>query len=249
MILRIDGGTGFVLKLYALPWTIYQNMTEIKHPTKNFLDGDRGKTLFSSPLVNLFDITKSYDLPEFLQKIKKSGDDRSYALMSALVLENYLDRVMSVIIPDFKKFIKDHEVSLSEKLDLLKSMQLIPAHIISCSHAARAIRNDFAHNLELDSFNNLSQSTKDKLRAAYDLIPVRIVYEERTTKEIFDEVVFVAVSGLSIYLISIAILFKMIRDPKFEENLRADSEKVNQEFLDAIKKSDQSTSSNSEYIV
>jgi hypothetical protein len=223
---------------------IYQNVTEIKHPIKKILDGDKGSSLFYSPLLTLPDLTKSYDLPEFLQKIKKSGDDRSYALMSALVIENYLDRVLSVIIPDFKRFIKDHEVSLSEKLDLLKSMQLIPIHLISCAHAARAVRNDFAHNLELNSFDNLSQNTKDKLRTAYDLIPVRRAYEELTTKEVFDQVVFIAVSGFSIYLYSIALLFKVIRDPKFEEHLRVDSMKINRDYLDALKKLDQSTSSN-----
>jgi hypothetical protein len=59
-------------------------------------------------------------VPGFFRRIEKSGDDRSYAILSAIIVEYHVERMLRLVMPRFDELAKKHEVSFSLKLDLLR---------------------------------------------------------------------------------------------------------------------------------
>jgi hypothetical protein len=186
--------------------------------------GEKGRTLFYKPLPIIADLGDwNSQVPEFFQRIEKSGDDRSYAILSAIIVEHHVVRMLKLVMPRFDDFAKSHELSFSMKLDLLESIRLIPEHLVVCADTVRSVRNEFAHDLDIESLDGIRQSTKDKLKSAFNSIPdiekISGTVGRKTVRETLSWVVQCAVIGVRIYESNVKLLMESIRSETFLRQL------------------------------
>lgn len=91
-------------------------------------------------------------LNEYLEKYKKTSDHRALAIIGASIVENELDKFLSVWIKDYKDLKDNKEFTLSLKVELAISLKLIPKQLLNAIVPIRKIRNIFAHHFEIDTF-------------------------------------------------------------------------------------------------
>src|SRR2546425_12258626 len=87
----------------------------------------KGKTVFSIPFIAGPELKDwNSEVPPFLQQVEKTGDERSYTILSSAMIEYHVNRILSLIMPDFKI-----RSSYALKLYLLQSLKLIPEHLLT----------------------------------------------------------------------------------------------------------------------
>ena len=193
-------------------------MTRIEDAS--FLKGEKGRTVFFKPFPIVSELGDwNSQVPGFFRRIEKSGDDRSYAILSAIIVEYHVERMLRLVMPRFDELAKKHEVPFSLKLDLLRCLSLIPDQILACGDVVRSVRNEFAHNLAIRSLNGMRQSTTDKLRSAYNAIPdIRKIAgkaEGKAVRNILGWVVQYAIIGVRIYESNVKLLVESIHSEAF----------------------------------
>lgn len=99
------------------------------------------------------------DLPPFFKRLNKIEDDRSFVILATSVIEYQIDRFLQCYIPDHQILIND-KTNLVTKINLIRAFRLIPNHFPNMLDCLRNIRNDFAHNLSIDSFEDSEKSEK-----------------------------------------------------------------------------------------
>jgi len=106
------------------------------------------------------------NLETLIKKISKISDDRAIALVGALVIENLIDALLQAILPKYS-ILNTRDFSFYHKIKLCKALSLIPNTYLNGAIVIKDIRNDFAHDLNITSFNDLEptlfQSIKDHL--------------------------------------------------------------------------------------
>jgi len=96
--------------------------------------------------------------------MSRAKDDRLLAIVGALVIEEALDSLLIAYIPKYKILHReDHDITFAMKIKLVRSLKLIPAHLLNAVDVIRDIRNEFVHKLDKDDFNSVSVKRKDKL--------------------------------------------------------------------------------------
>jgi hypothetical protein len=120
---------------------------------------DKKKCLFPEQF-NLWERSDwNDDLPPFFERLNKIEDDRSFIILATSVLEYQIDRFLKAFIPNFQILVND-KTNLVTKINIIRAFNLIPEHFPDMLDNIRNIRNDFAHNLKIDSFNDASESEK-----------------------------------------------------------------------------------------
>lgn len=118
-------------------------------------EGPENETLFTKLLI--------WCLPtEWFQTVQREIDaafsqlseidDRSLAVVGALILENAVDELLDAHIPSYKNIQDNANFSFSMKINLARSLRLCPTRLFRAIDAVRQIRNDFAHSLSISSF-------------------------------------------------------------------------------------------------
>jgi len=183
--------------------------------------GEEGESLFTKPFISppgerIFD-------QELFEKMRRTRDDRSLAIVSALVLEYCIDDLLQTWIPEYNKLAENRDFTFSMKIDLLDAFKLVPHHILKCADCVRKIRNDFAHDLDLDSFEQIKQKNKNILKAMYEHLFGNSTSQGKSTRELFEKVAWVAIVGVCAYKPNIAILREVIQSNEFLEELEEKS--------------------------
>ena len=99
------------------------------------------------------------DLPPFFKRLNEINDDRSFVILASSVLEYQIERFLKAFIPNYKLLVNDR-TNLVTKINLIRAFNLIPEHFPDMLDNIRNIRNDFAHNLKIDNFNDANKSEK-----------------------------------------------------------------------------------------
>ena len=99
------------------------------------------------------------DIPPYFKRLNKINDDRSFVILALAVLEYQIDRFLKAFIPKYDVLIKS-STNISTKIDIIKAFNLIPTQIVDMVDLLRNIRNIFAHNLEIDGFEDEKKSKK-----------------------------------------------------------------------------------------
>ncbi|HBZ68107.1 MAG TPA: hypothetical protein DEO70_14835 [Bacteroidales bacterium] len=129
------------------------------------MDSKKGnkKTVFT---ISMFDFENVEDNNskswKNFERILKTGDDRSKTILAGIIIEHYLDRLLSLLFVDYKFLTERSDFTYSFKISLLKSLRIIPHSIITMCDCVRKVRNEFAHNFEIESINNISKRIKTK---------------------------------------------------------------------------------------
>lgn len=79
-------------------------------------------------------------------------DDRTLAIVGALLIEEKLDEFIAVYIPGHKKLSKEKDFTFSFKVRVASACHIIPNRILNSIEVIRKIRNDFAHKLDIKTF-------------------------------------------------------------------------------------------------
>jgi len=108
-------------------------------------------------------------------------DDKAFALIGALIVENELDNLLTKWIKDYKHIVNKRDFSFSFKVNLAISLKLIPPKILKAIEPIRRIRNIFAHCLDIDTFEKAkefySKSNKGSFRMLRNKIRMFGKYE------------------------------------------------------------------------
>lgn len=185
-----------------------------------FFDGYKGeKVIFRTPLVMPATIKKAnIEIPGLSKRIQAAGDDRSFVIMSALVVEDQLDKLLAELIPGSKQLLTHDNFTFALKISLLRALKMIPSHVVSCVDTARKIRNAFAHNLALESLDDIEQKLKDRQFTLYEYF-YRGREETGSTREIFRKVAWVGYQGLHFYRLNVKVMRDTIESPEFSDQM------------------------------
>lgn len=134
----------------------------MKRKKYQFWETDPSKALFHRPFAD-WDKNSDWneDVPPYFKRLNKLTDDRAFIILAAAVLEYQIDRFLKCFIPDYKTLITDN-TNFGFKIKIVKSFRLIPPQITECADLIRNIRNEFAHNLQIDNFDEMTDQTKLK---------------------------------------------------------------------------------------
>ena len=124
--------------------------------------GKKGQSLFHVFLIDVVKkeiklISDNYD--RHLSYLGKAKDDRLTAIVGLLAVEEALDSLLRAYIPKYGIL----DFTMVTKVNLARSLKLIPEHLLEAADAIRIIRNEFAHELHKDDFNSLTLKVKDRL--------------------------------------------------------------------------------------
>ena len=185
---------------------------KIKQPTiklgiKLIISGEKGRSLFYNAdmfqyLISRDDnlITMSEQLTRYTNLVYKAKEERLLAIIGALSIEEAVDSLLSAYIPNYKRISQKKDFTSSMKIEIANSLRLIPRHIMNAADLVRAIRNEFAHDLGIDSFDSLDEAKfKNKLRARFkELFPEEDI-SKIPANELFVQIVQSVVSALELY--------------------------------------------------
>jgi hypothetical protein len=180
-------------------------------------DDTSGKKLFRSPHIDIFGSNK---MPDLFQKVKSSGDDRSRSILVNLILEYLTDILLSHLIKNYERFVKDNKnLSFYLKLSLLNSFDLLPDQVFTSINCLREIRNKFAHRLDIVSLSDLDKKTLIKIDQAVRSASFKKEALPKKLSEKISKIEFHAIVGLYAYEPNLKLLRDHINSPDFQGQL------------------------------
>lgn len=139
-------------------------MADIHHVT---MSGPKGKTIFHDTyMACLADDTRLYLAKKTQERIdhtNKVKDIPAIVVVNSLIIENNIDDIIESLMPDYKILKNNTNFTFSMKIDILKALKVIPNFILNSCDIIRKIRNEFAHNLEIDDFDKLDKPLIKKM--------------------------------------------------------------------------------------
>ncbi|MDR3445734.1 hypothetical protein [Dyella sp.] len=177
--------------------------------------GLKGETVFHWPYVNIMDHEGAQKSRQILDRLGAFKDDRSMALIAAMVSEAYIDRVLSAIMPGYAKNLS--RSAFAAKISILRALDLIPRHLADAADLVRDVRNAFGHDLQLDSLENIPEKYRKRL---FGFATSRNMVGDRDDCRItFDFAVTCATSGIASFYVNAVDFNAAIRNQAFEEAL------------------------------
>lgn len=188
--------------------------------SEGLFSGNKGESVFCEPLLRF---PRENRLPEFFQKTAALNDERLLAIVAALIVEDRLDAALGAFLPRYGRLSDAKEYTFSLKIALLEALALIPPRILAAATIIRRIRNEFAHDLELESFSQLKGSLSNalmNLRAdAFGHLGERKPLA--TFGQEYEQLAFYCIAGLDTYRDSLSQLRSQIQKPEFVQSLSA----------------------------
>lgn len=185
---------------------------------RQHLQGPQGESLFHMPLSNVAADTR--DVMELIGRMQTYGDARSKALLAALVSEGTINAVLREVMPRYESVLeKDNNCTHSIKIKMLAALNLIPHHLTRAADMVREVRNEFAHNLAIDSLADLPEKITRKLFHYYTERHIDPPEKRNDLDYVFDIVAYGATAGIAAYRVALRDLNEAIRDPAFEQRL------------------------------
>lgn len=132
-------------------------MTKLSELKKAFFDGEKEESLFEKPIIRIF---KKNELPELFKKVDGLDDHRLLTIVTALLVENRIDKLNFAFFPKYKLLYEDTNFTFSLKIKLIESLNVIPPLFCHAANCLRQIRNSFAHDLDFVHFEDLKKDSK-----------------------------------------------------------------------------------------
>ena len=183
------------------------------------IEGKKGESLFTRAVIWFIqeDFKRIREQYEGYQKlIEGAKEERLLALIGALSMEEALDLFLGAYIPDYHSLEKQRDFTLFLKIELARSLQLIPAHIFDAASLINVVRNKFAHNLSIDCFDSLDIGTQEKLKQKHGQFFTDI---SPTIKDMFIGIVNAVIIGLGVYACHVKAARKYIYSDDFRQQL------------------------------
>lgn len=123
--------------------------------------GRKDDSLFWTPILEL---GRANELPQLFQKVALLEDHRIIVIVTALIVENRLDRLLEAFLPRYQSLLDTKEFTFSMKLKLLTALRFVPPLIVSSGDNIRSIRNEFAHNLDIATLEEVKKKYTDRMK-------------------------------------------------------------------------------------
>jgi hypothetical protein len=182
--------------------------------------GIKGESIFCEPLLRYF---RHNPLPALFNKTAGLKDDRLLALVTALIVEDRLDAALGAFLPRYPRLTSTAEFRFSMKIALAEALGQIPPRILSAASVIRKIRNEFAHQLEIESLTGLKSSlTADLKNLRADVYGVLGADQRKPLPTLLEEykaLAFFCIAGLDAYRENLDYLRSHIETPEFMDAL------------------------------
>jgi hypothetical protein len=122
------------------------------------INGPERETIFwhaKGWLVAGYEARLQAELDKMWAHYKDLTDDRLLTLVAALCIENSVDAVLQAFSPRFADCLGSSDFTFSLKIEVVRSMRMLPSRILTACDLIRVIRNEFAHHLEVKEFGQL----------------------------------------------------------------------------------------------
>lgn len=151
-----------------------------------------------------------------IEKIEPLKDDRLLAIVGELLVESALDELLSAIMPKMTEGML--AASVQQKINILRSLQLIPDKLLVIAKAIADIRNEFAHGLKIDSFSKC-KTKKWKPLAGFlrGLAPEDPPPD--SDADLFKSLVLYTSLGIHTYMYELSVLNLFLREGPLEQCL------------------------------
>jgi len=94
-------------------------------------------------------------LQQELSRVHDVKDDRLMVLLGSLVIENAVEGLLAAFMPGLAELRDKPDFSFSLKIAVARATRLVPSRVLGAADIIRSIRNEFVHNLEIDSFERI----------------------------------------------------------------------------------------------
>ncbi len=143
------------------------------------------------------------EISEHVKKFNLYQEDRNIVIYFALLLEDQINNCLNILFVNFKdKFDSNGiQASMSLKIKILYSIPLFTQHIFDSLNCINDIRNEFAHNIYMESFSDFNRLSKKK-RTLEKLIQITEMYEGNYKYHEIDDTPRNRFKSLSLNLIS-----------------------------------------------
>jgi hypothetical protein len=210
---------------------------KISQHFEQYYYGPEGETLFFRPYPTKIGVNDPmFDL---IYKRDENLDDRSLALVSAMISENYIDRILTLLLPKFKL---DRQGAASTKISLLAAFEIIPGHLTTAARLLNQTRNEFAHHLDLTSFSNLDHHKPEITRSMRGLCKTRKItmrHADGEVRGLFEAMFQMATAGVRRYEENVRFYAEFTRTQQFmtaiEEVHLTDVRNHNNAFREALR--------------
>ena len=158
------------------------------------------------------------EIDEMWNHIEDVADDRLVALVGALCIENSVDALLEAIGPGFRALRGRPDFTFSLKVDVARSLRLLPTRILTSCDLIRQLRNEFAHNLNVKDFGQCDPKDLNKLSphvAAFSTA------ESCTAdyRALFKSLTAFTTLALSVYTLQVAELRRYLNTSHFRDGL------------------------------
>lgn len=126
---------------------------------KSIFRCDKDNCLFPEQFDNVDITISNKEIPLLFKRLNKIDDDRSFVILATSIVENQIDNFLVSFIPNHKVLL-DKTTNLNSKIKYIKAFNLIPEQFPEMLDLIKKIRNEFAHNLRIDSLKDLNKSEK-----------------------------------------------------------------------------------------
>jgi hypothetical protein len=174
------------------------------------------------PHNSFFDLIYYYQPPRtswgremmpLFRKVQKTKDDRSFILSAALVIENRIDSMLKIIIPGYDRLLKNNDLTFALKIDIGRSLRLIPDKLFDMADFFRVVRNDFAHNLKYDSLKKMKENRKDRMIQLAS--NSALLKKSHDTRKLMDDLYFVCAAEFRLQQMNVELFYRTVRKKEF----------------------------------
>ena len=187
---------------------------------------NKNNCLFSKQFDNWERFDWNKDIPPFFERLNTINDDRSFVILACSVMEYQIDRFLEVFIPKRKILVNDN-TSLNYKILVIEAFNLIPPQFVEIMNTIRNIRNDFAHNLDVDSFSDSNKSEKlpkhiNEMKRLWEKFKDDMCYwnTAESLRLMYKDIWKVCVEGLRVYESNIRLIRQETEKTEFIDHLQ-----------------------------
>jgi len=156
---------------------------------------------------------------ENIDHLLKLDNDRALALVGSIIVENHVDELISSLAPGYKNLIENKDYTFSLKIELAKSLRICPIRFFTYADNIRAIRNQFAHNLKIESFSDIPKEYLRKMHEHVGEACEVTISRDEPDREVFAKMVLYLILILYVYSEHVKKLNNCIRDTDFYKYL------------------------------
>jgi hypothetical protein len=167
------------------------------------------------------------ELVTSIKNVFELKDDRLFALVADLLVENAIDGYLSEVMPRYKQELSDNrDFTFSLKIAVARELRLSPAKFFKGADVLRRIRNEFAHNLQIKTFNDLKPDLLREIDNVLNEYCPKKASQQIPVRGRFYSLVFDTVVVLILYKKHLHTLNAYLRDKTFIDNLLAFSKSM-----------------------